>query len=85
MIDRSGHDFNALCQIQEQQLTAWSSRIVPSIFFPVRDYVRSHNTKAKACDQQHRVFRGQDLIELFLHWPKVKSPYPVPVNPLDEV
>jgi hypothetical protein len=73
MTDRTGMTYEELLKIQEQHLTIWSGRIEPTLFVDVQGYARSMNQEAKDATQKHRVFRGQDLIELFRTWPDINT------------
>lgn len=78
MKDKNGHEYNELRAIQTAQLKNWGTRIVPNLFSEVSDYVVRHNTAALDDKSAHRVFRGQDVIQIFMDWPDLKPCYPSP-------
>lgn len=79
MIDRTGMSYEELLKIQEQHLEHWWPRIETKLFLAVRDYALAMNRPAEDSSKKHRVFRGQDLIELFRTWPDINTAvYPAP-------
>lgn len=86
--DAQGLDYDLLLQIQQSHLVIWRLRIIPALFEQVREFVLSQNREARDGQPKHRVYRGQDLIEILRQWPDldavyrpVVEPEPKPVSP----
>ena len=86
MKDKNGHDYHELLAIQKMQLQGiWSDRLVDKLYDDVTEYVLRHNEQANSPLTPHRVFRGQDLIQIIMDWPELKSCYPSSVLAEDVV
>ena len=75
MKDKNGHEFVELTAIQDEHLTLWGQRLRPEFAAEIRGYVKWANRESGA-DGKHRVFRGQDLIEIIRTWPVLGDTYP---------
>ena len=75
MKDKNGHEFVALLATQDEHLDIWEARLRPWLFAEIRSYVKWANRESGA-DGKHRVFRGQDLIEIIRTWPVLGDTYP---------
>ena len=75
MKDRYGHDFTELCSIQEQNLSQWETKLDPTVFAHVANYVRTSRQPAGQ-DGVHRVYRGQDIVQIIVMWPDISPVYP---------
>jgi hypothetical protein len=84
MTDRKGLSYETLVAVQTADLALWGSKCRPEVIQPVTEYVRSQNRCATQPEETHRVYRGQDLIEIIRQWPNLQSPYASIPN-LDEV
>ncbi len=84
MNDRKGLSYETLLSIQTADLALWGSKCHAILIASVTEYVRSQNRCATQPEETHRVYRGQDLIEIIRQWPNLQSPYAVTPN-LDEV
>jgi hypothetical protein len=51
----------------------------------VVEYVRLHNAPANDDKSSHKVFRGQDIVQIIMDWPELKPCYPSPVPAEDIV
>lgn len=83
MKDKNGHEFSALEQIQAEHLVAWRSRLRGGFYADVYCYVVSANLPATDEKQVHRVYRGQDLVQIIMDWPDLKPCYVQPSKPED--
>lgn len=83
MKDKHGHDWDALVAIQKDQMYGWSLRLKPEVAAKVSDYLI--NTNLPANDKgTHRVYRGQDIVQIIMDWPDLKPCYaPNNSNPQD--
>ena len=84
MKDRHGHDFNELVSIQKTQLANWTLRVKCEVIEPVSAYVAVTNLQASGPEGSHRVYRGQDLVQIIMDWPDLKPCY-APVIPAEEL
>lgn len=75
MKDRTGYDYAELVSIQRDHLALWQPRLRPALFNEVRDYALRTNREAQKDGDKHRVYRGQDLVELFRLWPDIGPAY----------
>ena len=78
--DKHGHDYRELRQIQQAHLNAWAQRLIPPISAAICDYVEATNRQANDDTTAHRVYRGQDLVQIVLDWPELKDCYPKPAT-----
>ena len=86
MKDKNGHEYNELLAIQRMQLQGtWQGRLNDDLFCAVSIYVVSHNTAANDDKSAHRVFRGQDIVQIIMDWPELRPCYPSPVPAEDIV
>jgi hypothetical protein len=81
MKDRAGYDYNELVAMQREHLAIWQPRLRPALFDEVRAFVLSINRQAPRDEDKHRVYRGQDLIEIIRTWPDLSSAYKVAEMP----
>ncbi len=79
MKDNLGLDYADLLAHQLRHLDTWAERLRPQFFKPIAEYILKHNVEANGPDQRHRVFRGQDIVQIILDWPNLNNAYP-PVN-----
>lgn len=89
MKDRLNLEYADLLVVQKANLLNWKLRLIPKIFDAVEEYVLRCNLPA-GIEGKHRVYRGQDLIEVIRQWPNldisfepVNPPAPVSDNPSD--
>lgn len=81
MKDKNGHEYNELRTIQTSQLqNIWRTRLNTDLFCAISIYVARHNSPALDDKSAHRVFRGQDIIQIIMDWPDLKPCYPSPVS-----
>lgn len=81
MKDRRGHEFTDLINYQAADLGIWESRLNEQVHRDVVDYVRWANLEADSVGV-HRVYRGQDIVQLILSWPTIPEGYAK--RPLEE-
>lgn len=79
MKDKFGLDYDELLAIQWEHLALWRERLKPKLFDEVSSYVKWANLPA-GDSGRHRVFRGQDLIEIIRLWPVLGEAYPTPAT-----
>lgn len=75
MKDRAGYDYAELLAIQRDQLEHWRHRIRLPLFSDVRVYVIASNLEARKEGDKHRVYRGQDIVEIIRLWPDLGPAY----------
>jgi len=78
--DRNGLEYADLVKIQGQHLALWREKLKPALIGPVADYVVSKNTEANDPEQKHRVFRGQDLVQIIMDWPDINTAVYPPIH-----
>lgn len=79
--DKHGHDYDTLLGIQAGHLALWRPKLDALVYHDVASYVRATNKPAADESQTHRVYRGQDLVELIKAHPDIPPPYvPMPTN-----
>lgn len=71
MTDRTGMSYEELLKIQEIHLTLWKTRVRADFMKEIEQYLLATNQPAVDPLDKHRVFRGQDLIELIRTWPDI--------------
>ena len=76
--DSRGFTYEQLLELQERDLQMWWQRLHPAIVEPICEYVRKHNRRAKDTTESHKVWRGQDIVEIIKHWPKTAPCFPDP-------
>ncbi len=81
--DRYGHSFKELTDIQSDQLHRWGTRLITRVTYEVWAYLKSTNLPATDEKQVHRVYRGQDLVQIIMDWPDLKPCYVQPSKPED--
>jgi len=84
-VDAQGLDYETLLNIQKAHLAIWSLRIVPAMFAQVKEFVLSQNQEARESQPKHRVYRGQDLIEIIRQWPDLDAVYKPTLEPETKV
>lgn len=81
MKDRTGFEYADLVAIQRTHLARWQEVLRPSIFAEVKEYVVASNQETFSAEGRHRVYRGQDLVEIIRLWPTLSDAYaPKPVE-----
>jgi len=86
MKDRAGYEYAELVAMQKEHLALWHSLLRPAIFSEVKDYVLATNHETFSSEQKHRVYRGQDLVEIIRTWPNLSPAYePKPVESAAEL
>ena len=75
-VDRVGLQYSMLLAIQENHLLIWQEKIPPALHTQIAAYVRKHNRQAPDNTEKHSVYRGQDLVQIILSWPRVEPAYP---------
>lgn len=90
MNDARNYSFDELTAIQERHLALWKSRLKHDLYAEVSAYVRQCNRAAVSSDQLHRVYRGQDIVQVIMDWPTPGSGYeprtlPVTAAPAESV
>lgn len=78
MIDRYGHDYEDLLKIQADHLTLWKQKLRPELYEAVQRFVELAVIKAPSNLGEHRIYRGQDLVEIIKAWPKIPEGYAQP-------
>lgn len=81
--DRQGLFYYALVDTQTKQLWHWDKRLIAEFRKPIRDYVLAHNAQAVNSEGKHKVWRGQDLMEIIYHWPHAAPCYPATPSDLE--
>ena len=76
MKDRHGHEFADLVAIQQTHLDHWGTKLRREVYGHVSSYVLETNQEATSPEQAHRVFRGQDLVQIILDYPELSAAYP---------
>lgn len=79
MKDRRDYEYKDLLAAQKAHLLNWKLRLIPKIYDAVEEYVLRCNLEA-GLDGKHRVYRGQDLIEVIRQWPTLDISFE-PVHP----
>ena len=74
--DRYNLDYATLVETQQAQLAMWALKLLPDIWQPVAEYVRSHNKPAPTPNDKHQVLRGQDIVQIIMDWPCPGPAYP---------
>lgn len=74
--DKHGHDYRDLLSIQRQHIDLWHDKLKFDLICKVEAYVQKHNQQANDDTQAHRVYRGQDLVQIIMDWPDLKPCYP---------
>ncbi len=87
-VDAQGHDYDHLLDIQKAHLLVWKLRIRAILFDQVEQFILSENREAREGQPKHRVYRGQDLIEILRQWPDLQDCYrpaapPEPASPAE--
>jgi len=85
MKDKNGHEYKDLIAFQNAHLAIWQTRLVMPLLNDVVEYVRLHNAPANDDKSSHKVFRGQDIVQIIMDWPDLKPCYPSPVPAEDIV
>ncbi len=75
-VDRCGYSYSDLIEFQAVHLDAWAKKIRPEFMSPIREYILSNNCPAPTPAEKHRVWRGQDIIEVIYHWPRIAPAFP---------
>ena len=76
MKDNQGHEYSDLLAHQMKHLDLWAGRVRPNFMKPIAEYVLKHNVEANDSNQRHRVFRGQDIVQIIMDWPNLNLAYP---------
>ena len=76
--DSRGFTYEQLLELQQRDIEMWRHRLIMPIFIPLRLYVLNHNRPAKDTTESHKVWRGQDIVEIIKHWPKAAPCFPDP-------
>jgi hypothetical protein len=77
-LDRLSHDYEELLAVQAQHFNNLRRFIKPEILQPVVAYAKATNRPAEVTVSAHRVYRGQDLIQLVMQWPDLTCYAPMP-------
>ncbi len=75
MKDKNGYDYAELLAIQREHLAQWQPLLRPALFTEVKGYVLSTNHETFSTEEKHRVYRGQDLVEIIRTWPILSPAY----------
>lgn len=75
MKDKHGNDFTELGEVQLVQLLQWQGRLTSKLYCEVADYVLTSRQPAATPNDVHRVYRGQDLVQIILDWPNLSPAY----------
>lgn len=76
MKDARGYEYEELTAIQENHLALWKTRLKHDLYAEVAAYVRDSNRAALSPEDRHRVFRGQDIVQIIMDWPNLIAVYP---------
>jgi len=82
--DSVGNYFETLLATQRAHLLTWKLRIRAQMFDQIEAYVKRTNREAGSPSEKHRVYRGQDLVEIIRQWPDLDPSYE-PVKPPAEI
>lgn len=74
--DRKGFFYANLVDTQTKQLWHWDMRIIAEFRKPIRDYVTARNKPAANSEGVHKVWRGQDIVDIIYNWPHTAPCYP---------
>jgi hypothetical protein len=67
--------------MQAVDLSLWKERLRPAVYDAVAAHARMMNREAHDTSEKHRVFRGQDLVVLIQHHPKIPDGYEADPQP----
>lgn len=73
MSDLRTNNFPEALGFQTQHLANWESKLRPELFKDISEYVRSSNDESIG-----RCYRGQDIVQIILEWPKLSPCYATP-------
>lgn len=85
MKDRNGYEYTELVDIQTDCLLLWKPKLRPDLFKAVHAYLDATNLPAPKAEDKHRVYRGQDLVQIILEWPDLSPAYAVVEKPAEEL
>ncbi len=71
----STNQFMESLRFQTQHLKNWEAKLRPELFKEVSDYITSSND-----EDLGRCYRGQDIVQIILEWPKLSPCYAIPVG-----
>ena len=71
----STNPFSEALRFQIQHLKNWEAKLRPELFKEISDYVISSNN-----EDLGRCYRGQDIVQIILEWPKLSPCYATPVE-----
>lgn len=75
MKDKHGHAYAELLVIQRAQFELWHDKLKFGLICKIEDYCLATNRPAKDETETHRVYRGQDLVQIIMDWPNLKPCY----------
>ena len=79
--DKYSLDYKVLLTMQAVDLSLWKERLRPVVYDAVAAHAKAMNCEAHDSNDKHRVFRGQDLVVLIQHWPKIPDGYEADPQP----
>ncbi len=75
MKDRAGFEYSELVATQREHLARWHEVLRPAFFAEIKAYVVNANHETFSTEDKHRVYRGQDLVEIIRLWPNLSPAY----------
>ncbi len=84
MKDARGYEYQELLDMQENHMRRWAEKLNPAMWAEIVPYLLSTNREATAPDEKHRVYRGQDLVQIIQDWPNPGFAYEPRVPPAEE-
>lgn len=70
-LDKYNTDYREALRFQAEHLDRWKRIIKPEIFEPAAAYAIAANREARTKDEEHRVYRGHNLTNIFFYWPNL--------------
>lgn len=74
--DKHGHEYRELVAIQSAHVELWRHKLKGGLIADIAHYLARQNQPANDDAHAHRVFRGQDLVQIIMDWPELKTCYP---------
>lgn len=81
MKDARGYEYQELLDLQDGQMRRWAEKLNAQVWKDLAPYVLACNRPAETPEDKHRVYRGQDLVQLILDWPNPGHGYEPRVFP----
>ena len=85
MKDRNGHEYSELLALQTAHLAAWRPKLRGGVLADIVHYLDATNLPAPKAEDKHRVYRGQDLVQIILEWPDLSPAYATVEKPAEEL